>query len=601
MIVTVTGLDSKRQQYVFPPSSRLTIGRKEGCDVRLLNGFISDVHLIIEDHDGKFSVQRLGENPSLLNNTEQPIGITTPLTASDRIFVQGYLIQVSHEARPAKDSIRLDREAYNNVLRKLHEAIIERLDPRFQADDVKTLTGRKGVDDIVAAELAKVIFGPAERRHAAREALRDSTLEVCLGGTRSPSAFGTSAQLFLRERYAKAMATAIGVSPDMPTRVAVAQVREHFDRVYEEQSATLTPEVTEYLVRWLLNKEVTDLMFEFGPLTDLLKIPDITEIMVVSKDLIYVEISGLIIDTGKTFLDDSVSLRIIEKILAPINRRVDRSSPMVDARLPDGSRVHAVIPPVAQKGPCITIRRFSGEPIGPEGLIAKGTIDERAAGMLKGCVLCKKNIIISGGTGSGKTTLLNALSSWIPDGERIVTIEDTAELRLQQRHVVSLEGRPKNVEKAGEISIRDLVKNALRMRPDRIVVGECRGAEALDMLQAMNTGHDGSLTTVHANTPEDVIQRLQSMVLQAGDMPADAIRQQIGAAVHVIIQIQRTSTGQRRVSHITELCQTANGGIRLMDIMRRRSDGRLAFTGHLPTFIAELAATGTLDVNKVVG
>jgi pilus assembly protein CpaF len=221
--------------------------------------------------------------------------------------------------------------------------------------------------------------------------------------------------------------------------------------------------------------------------------------------------------------------------------------------------------------------------------------------LLQACVQCRRNIIVAGGTGSGKTTLLNALSSWIPPHERVVTIEDTAELRLQQRHVVALEGRPMNAEHRGEISIRDLVRNALRMRPDRIVVGECRGAEALDMLQAMNTGHDGSLTTIHANTPADVVRRLEVMVLQAADMPVAAIRQQIGAAVHLIVQIARTSTGARQITHVSEAREDAESGrIRLLDVMRRRPDGRLAFTGYLPSFINVLASSGALDVERLL-
>jgi pilus assembly protein CpaF len=295
-------------------------------------------------------------------------------------------------------------------------------------------------------------------------------------------------------------------------------------------------------------------------------------------------------------------MRIIEKIIAPLGRRLDEASPMVDARLPDGSRVNAIIPPLSIIGPVVTIRKFSADPLAPEDLVAFGTLSEKMRIFLEACVKARLNILVSGGTGSGKTTTLNALSSFIPEDERIVTCEDAAELQLQQPHVVPLESRPPNIEGKGEITIRQLVKNCLRMRPDRIIVGECRGGEALDMLQAMNTGHDGSLTTLHANSPRDTLARLETLVLMAGtELPVKAIREQITSAIDLVVQQTRLRDGSRRISHITEVQRMEGESIVLEDIFRLERqgvgrDGRiLAYhrpTGVRPLFMEQLAAEG---------
>ena len=300
-----------------------------------------------------------------------------------------------------------------------------------------------------------------------------------------------------------------------------------------------------------LEKTVLDEMFGLGPLEDLLADEKVTEIMVNRFDQIYVERAGKLTLSVVIFSSEAALLHVIERIVSKIGRRIDTSSPIVDARLADGSRVNAVIAPLALKGGCMTIRRFSKTPIQMSQLVEWGSLTQEMKNFLNCVVAAKKNLMISGGTGSGKTTLLNALSSFIPEDERIVTIEDAAELQLQQPHVVSLETRPPNLEGVGQVTIRDLVKNSLRMRPDRIIVGECRGAEALDMLQAMNTGHDGSMTTAHANSPEDMLRRVETMVMMAGmDLPLRAIREQVVAAVNVIVQQNRTHDGRRAVTEI---------------------------------------------------
>lgn len=373
------------------------------------------------------------------------------------------------------------------------------------------------------------------------------------------------------------------------------------------------------LDRDLLCKQVLDEAVGLGPLEELLDDDSVTEIMVNRFDEIYVERAGRLHKHPLTFTGDRAVLGVIERIVAPLGRRIDESSPMVDARLKDGSRVNAIIAPLALKGPALTIRKFSKRKLSAQDLVGFGAISPAMAAFLEICVAARKNIIVSGGTGSGKTTLLNILSNFIPAHERVITVEDAAELKLHHEHLISLESRPPNVEGKGAVHIRDLVKNTLRMRPDRIVVGECRGAEALDMLQAMNTGHEGSLTTLHANTPRDGLARLETMVLMAGmDLPLIAIREQISSAVDMVVQQTRFACGSRKVTSITELTGMESGKIQLQEIFKfvskgyANADGPGAakvqgyFTGcdMVPTFYDELRAVGgelDMDIFKPSG
>lgn len=375
------------------------------------------------------------------------------------------------------------------------------------------------------------------------------------------------------------------------------QVAALAESVIQEESVALSPGERQGLL-----DEIIDEVLGFGPITGLLNDPEISEIMVNGPHQVFVERNGKLELTDVVFRDDSHVMHVIERIVAPLGRRIDESMPMVDARLPDGSRVNAIIPPLALNGPTITIRKFSKDPLTVEDLIAFGTMTPELAEFLRACVEVRLNIVISGGTGSGKTTLLNVLSSFIPADERIVTIEDAAELQLRQAHVVSLESRPPNIEGTGAITIRDLVRNALRMRPDRIVVGEVRGGEALDMLQAMNTGHDGSLTTGHANSPRDMLSRLETMVLMAGmDLPVRAIREQIAGAVDLIIQQSRLRDGSRRIVQVTEVQGMEGDTITLQDIFvfhqfgideNGKVIGELKPTGIRPKFTERFAAAG---------
>ncbi len=365
------------------------------------------------------------------------------------------------------------------------------------------------------------------------------------------------------------------------------EIRKLIDTMIQEEEEPLTKKQREAIIEEMLSD-----IKGFGPIDSLLMDEEVSEVMVNSAKQIYVERKGRLERAPVQFRDDAHVMRIIEKIVSPIGRRIDESSPMVDARLPDGSRVNAIIPPLAIKGPSITIRKFAKDPLTIDNLIDFGTLTREMAMFIEAAVKARLNIVVSGGTGSGKTTTLNVLSSFIPNDERIVTIEDAAELQLRQDHVITLETRPANVEGKGAVTMRDLVKNSLRMRPDRVVVGEVRSGEALDMLQAMNTGHDGSLTTGHANSPRDMLARLETMVLMAGmDLPVKAIREQIASAVDLIIQQSRLKDGSRKITHITEVLGMEGEVITLQDIFIFKQRGKDPETGKI---IGGLEPTGII-------
>ncbi|MGM0368624.1 MAG: CpaF family protein [Actinomycetota bacterium] len=376
------------------------------------------------------------------------------------------------------------------------------------------------------------------------------------------------------------------------------KVRREAQSFLNENSTPLTTDERKKVIADLI-----DDVIGYGPVEELLRDKEITEIMVNGPDKIYIEKYGKIYRTTKAFLDSTHLLRIIDKIVSKIGRRVDESSPYVDARLPDGSRVNVIIHPLALNGPFMTIRKFSADPFTMENLVEMGTCTAKVATFLEACVRGRLNILSSGGTGTGKTTTLNVLSSFIPEDERIITIEDAAELQLHQPHVVRLESRPPNIEGEGEVTIRDLVRNALRMRPDRIIVGEVRGEEALDMLQAMNTGHDGSISTVHANSTRDVLSRLETMVLMAGvDLPIRAIREQVASAINLIVHLSRLKDGTRKFVKITEVQGMEGDVITLQDLFQfdfsmgmdsdRRFKGYIKSTGLRPKFLERLHDVG---------
>jgi len=386
------------------------------------------------------------------------------------------------------------------------------------------------------------------------------------------------------------------------SKLGEAQIREQTRSAIDNILRELAWEIPAGLNRDQLIKQVLDEALGLGPLEDLLADDQVSEIMVNRFDQIYIERKGKLTLSEKKFTSNQAVLAAVERIVAPLGRRIDESSPMVDARLKDGSRVNAIIPPLALKGPAITIRKFNKTPLTVDDLIRFGAMTRGMGNFLKLCVELRRNVVVSGGTGSGKTTLLNMLSSFIPRDERVVTAEDSAELRLAQDHVVSLETRPPNLEGTGAVTIRDLVRNALRMRPDRIVVGECRSGEALDMLQAMNTGHDGSMTTLHANSPRDALARMETLVLMAGmDLPVRAIREQIASAVHMILQQARLADGSRKVTVVSEVTGIDSDQVQLQDVFYFKQDGftadgkvkgRHVPTGYIPRFYDELRQRG---------
>ena len=390
------------------------------------------------------------------------------------------------------------------------------------------------------------------------------------------------------------------------------KVEQNLDIVLNERGH----EIPQNLSRDMLRQTMIDQIFGFGPLSRLLQSNDITEIMINGPSRIFVEYNveknkSICFQTEARFFNEQQLMSVIQKIVEPLGRRVDTSSPMVDARLPDGSRVNAIIPPLALQGPSVTIRKFSQTKRTTDDLIKFGSMTKEMALFLEEAVKARRNILVAGGTGSGKTTLLNILSQFIPEKERVITVEDSAELKLDHKNLVSLEARPANIEGEGRVTIRDLVINTLRMRPDRIIVGECRGPEALDMLQAMNTGHDGSLTTAHANTPRDALARMENMVMMAGfELPSKAIREQIASAIHLIVQQARMPDGSRKIIKITEITGCENDVVLMQDIFvfeqtgynreERRVEGYFTATGNIPQFITERRESGVLGLDMSV-
>ncbi len=505
-------------QEITPSDGVCLLGKAEHVHLRMEGWNIGKEHARIYTEQGGVYIEGLGSFGAVLVNGER-MRAYGPVEVHDEIVVAGYRLQIL---------------------------------PRFDGEDLPTPISAEDDSSIPVSPttLIKVVETVPELVRPVYDAPWLALVRAVHETVRS--------QMDLRRVDLGAL------SPEELRRMVGELVREVVWRMNPP------PEID----RQRLVKEVLDEAVGLGPLEDFLADATITEIMVNRFDEVFIERQGKLLAAPALFSSELAVRHIIDRIVAPIGRRIDESSPLVDARLADGSRVNAVIPPLSLKGACITIRKFSKKRLQMEDLMAYGSIDARMTHFIQVCVQQRKNIIISGGTGSGKTTLLNVLSNYIPDHERIVTIEDAAELRLYQPNLVSLEARPANMEGKGQIPIRELVRNALRMRPDRIVVGECRGGEALDMLQAMNTGHDGSLTTAHANTARDMLSRLEVMVLMAGmDLPLTAIREQIASAVDIIVQITRFSCGSRKVTSICEVTGTESGTIQLQELFTYKQRG----------------------------
>jgi len=600
----------------------VAIGRDETCDVVLRSPFVSRLHAKILRENGSFFVEAVSVNETLVKNTPLPHRQKRKIEYGDEIRIGEfslYMMEPSIRRVQGTQRVVSARKRVVELEQKLHAELLDRLNLRVTGqagshDERHVALVKRHLADIIKIRAADVDDEMAA--HLVREFLyRGVHTEV----TRRASgkllySYGFENSDVLVPKHEDAIARLIGdIVSALPLRLRTHALKDDMaviDRDFPQQLARHAPKIAadlrDYIVCRTLSKDIEDVVLGYGPLQDLLEMPNVNEIMVVGRDKIYIEKEGVVSNTGRSFFNDEIVQSIIERIITPIGRRIDRSSPLVDARLADGSRVNAIINPLSLSGPTLTIRKFARIPFTIDDLIERGTLTEPSAGFLRGCVLGRKNMMIAGGTGSGKTTTLNVLGNFIPPEERIVTIEDSAELQLPQEHLVRLETRPANIEGKGAYTIRDLVRNALRMRPDRLIVGEVRGAEALDMLQAMNTGHDGSLSTIHANTPQDTLMRVETMVLLAVEMPIRAIREQIVAALDIVVQIARMSDGRRRVTHVSEVVGIDPETQRIIteDIFHLR-DGRekigtLRHTGYIPQFAEELITKGMLDVGVFV-
>ena len=587
--IEITGPDGLQRLVQVPDDSM--IGKGSQNEIRLDSWRVGKEHARLFKTPGGVLLEDMGTFGGVLVNNERIDSQHGPLKGSDVIGVGPYKLRVteigtaSGVVQAAAPSSRSNAAAYRNqnatdemrasraAAEKAQEEVLRERDAAPGA--ALTVPARAAV-----AEAYPVVLAPAA-------ALKDQEFEW-------------------RKRIHSTLLDTMDLRRHDVSSMSDTQLRVETSALIQEIISAQENDIPRELNRKLLMKQVLDEAIGLGPLEELLDDDSISEIMVNRYDQIYVERGGRLERHPLTFTGDRAVLGVIERIVAPLGRRIDESSPMVDARLKDGSRVNAIIPPLALKGPTLTIRKFSKNRLGADDLVSFGAISPEMARFLQICVEARKNIIVSGGTGSGKTTLLNILSNFIPPGERIITVEDAAELKLHHEHLISLESRPPNAEGKGAVLIRDLVKNTLRMRPDRIVVGECRGAEALDMLQAMNTGHEGSLTTLHANTPRDGLARLETMVLMAGmDLPLTAIREQITSAVDMVVQQTRFACGSRKVTSITEITGMESGKIQLQEIFKYVNKGygggdsglnkvQGYFTGcdMVPSFYEELRAVG---------
>jgi pilus assembly protein CpaF len=612
---------SDQREVVKVSEENITIGRDETNSVTLHSPFVSRQHCRVFWEGGNFFLESLGTNGTYVANKLVPYKERSKIDYGDEIRIGEfslYMMEPSARRISVAEKIISPRRRVLELEQKMHAELLDRLNLRVTgqsgvADEKLVMLLKRHLSDIIEKYIDQVDEGMSD--HLVRDFLWRGVVSELSRRATGKLMYGTGFENadLLDTKHEENITRLVGdVVSYFPLRLRPQTLKDDISTVeadwgnqMKRMASRIGPELRDYLCRRMISKEIEDVVVGYGPLQDLLEMPNINEIMVVGKDKIYIEKDGTIQNTGRSFFSDEIVQSIIERIITPIGRRIDRSTPLVDARLPDGSRVNAIINPLSLAGPTLTIRKFARIPFTVDDLIERGTLTEATAGFLRACVMGRMNILISGGTGSGKTTTLNVLSNFIPEGERIVTIEDSAELQLPQEHLCRLETRPANIEGKGAYTIRDLVKNALRMRPDRLIVGECRGPEALDMLQAMNTGHDGSLTTIHANNPADTLMRLETMVLMAVDMPVRAIRDQTVAALDLIVQISRMTNGRRRITHITEVCGIDPDTERVIteDIFllpthqaQEGEDIQLRHTGYIPTFADELMDHGFLGI-----
>ncbi len=564
-----------------------TLGSDLNCRIPLKEGAgVCPRHAILNINSGNYQIRDIGDGTAIFVNGEPidkkaEVFSTTPITLGQYTIVLAEIPE--DDESPAKPMATPTFEQPQQPSRPFFQAPVIKPNPN---------TMERPAEPTVAIEQP--------------QAVSSQSTEVAYHTAENVDASVIKMKHSVKVQIHKELIDRLDIKRLSAARADINELRQRARETLQAIINDVRNKLPEGISPAIIEQEILNEALGLGPLEDLLADDSVTEIMVNGPDKIFVERNGKLMLSDKTFMDEQSVMSIVERIVAPLGRRVDESQPYVDARLADGSRVNCVIHPLSLIGPCITIRKFAKRQLFDTDLINYGTLTKDMAEFLKVCVKVRKNIVVSGGTGSGKTTLLNVLSNYLPDTERILTIEDAAELRLNQPHLVRLEARPPNIEGRGAITIRDLVRNALRMRPDRIIVGECRGGEALDMLQAMNTGHDGSLTTVHANAPRDVIARLETMVLMSGmELPSRAIREQIASAIDIIVHESRLSDGSRKVTCISEVVGLEGNQITMQDIFEFKQTGISAqgkvvgyyrATGAVPTFFTDLAAQGiTLD------
>ncbi|WP_432797006.1 ATPase, T2SS/T4P/T4SS family [Poriferisphaera sp. WC338] len=596
-------------------SETITIGRNDQCTLSLKSPFVAKTHACIRLKGNQLFVESLSHAGTRVQNREIDKGKPTRIDFGDEIQIGQFSIAPVGQ-KQTTEAEQKNEERHQELMafeQQIHAQVLDRMNLRVtghinKSDSHYTQQIIQHLYDLLQNNIASLpddLIQHTCHIHLARLVTAE-VVRQCQGHIQTE--YKNLDQSRLDQTKENAIHDLIASIVDMmpllfdPTSVTddLAVADEAYDDLFAQHYPSISQSLRQYIVQRTVAKDILDILFGLGPLQDLLEMPSVSEIMVVGKNQIYIEKNGVIQPTTRNFFSDEILLSIIERILAPVGRRVDTSVPLVDARLPDGSRVNVVINPLSLVGPCVTIRKFGWVPFTMDDLIDRHTISEQCASFLQSCIIGRKNIIISGGTASGKTTLLNVLATYARPSERIITIEESAELRLPQPHVVSLEGRPANVEGHGAFTIRELVRNALRMRPDRIIVGEVRGAEALDMLQAMNTGHDGSLSTLHANTPLDSCKRLETLVLMGIDMPIRAIREQIVSAVDLVVQVARFADGSRRITHISEMAgiDRETGEILMEDVftLADPKQSRLRHSGYLPSFAEDMIARKQLEV-----
>jgi len=614
MILLCHNVFAGRRNAVTTNGNRITIGRGSHNHLVLDNPLIAEDAAVLERFENRWRLSVHCSNGCTIGGRKIAKGESAIVSLGEKIELVPFQIQIEDDAAIVDSDWNSIRNKAALLVHKIHRELLDLLKARKSDGNIKPSVEQLIQIEHEIEQLAMASIGSDEGRRRvvaalASDCVREFLVEMVLGSDSPAFLFDPASdwrrmvtsvshcEQAIQDLVADAHEQ-LGLDDLEDTSDQMQIIQGQFHSLWDDWQVDLLHDRLLYMALRTIKKQVKDLVYGYGPLEDLLRTPTISEVMVVDSNHIFIEQRGVVENSGRRFISDDVTLTVIDRIVSRVGRRIDKSQPLVDARLPDGSRVNAVIPPLAVSGPCITIRKFPHHRLRMEDLVAAGAMSPSVSEFLRACVIAKCNILIAGGTGTGKTTLLNCLSDSIPSKERIVTIEDTAELQIPREHVVRMEAKPANAEGNGAYTIRDLVKNSLRMRPDRIIIGECRGGEAIDMLQAMNTGHEGSLTTIHANNPNDVQLRLEVMVQSAMNLPIESIHRQIVSAIDIIVQLHRFRDGSRRVTQVVEvggMGAPAGAGVRMKQLFTsdpEDSESVLTPTGYLPSFIDRLIAAG---------